>query len=70
VATIIVIVTDVATYEPDEVAPTKDDYVLKEFPPAAADPTLRHTVLPRTAVSNAARLYAHRSHNIHHSRVE
>ena len=33
VATIIVIVTDVATYEPDEVAPTKNDYVLKEFPP-------------------------------------
>ena len=32
-ATIIVIVTDVATYEPDEVAPTKNDYVLKEFPP-------------------------------------
>jgi hypothetical protein len=39
-APILVIVADVATYEPDEVAVSKDDDMLEEFPPAAPDPAL------------------------------
>ncbi len=40
--TVLVMVANVRAYEPEEVALTKDDYVIQEFPAATADPTLRH----------------------------
>ncbi len=52
-------VANVRTYELDEVALTKNDYVFQEFPAATANPTLRHAVLPRTAERDAARSRTH-----------
>ena len=46
VATVLVIVADVSSHEPDEMTCAENHDVLKELATAAADPPLRGSVLP------------------------
>ena len=46
VATVLVIVADVSSHEPDEMTCAENHDVLKELATAAADPPLRSSVLP------------------------
>lgn len=67
---VVVIVADVTTYESNGVAPTKHDHVLKEFSATVPDSALRHRILPRTAISDAAGLNPHRPDSVHDGRIE
>ena len=50
--------------------PVKDDHVIEQFSPAAANPPLRDTVLPWTSVSGAAGFYTHGLDESHHLGAE
>ena len=63
-ATVFVVVADVAPYEANEMTLAEDDYVLKELSTTAADPSLGRPVLPRAAVGDTNRLCAHRPDDI------
>jgi hypothetical protein len=43
-APVFVIIAEVATYEPDKMAPIKDDHVLENLPSATTDPAFRHRI--------------------------
>ena len=51
---IFVVVAKVRTHKPDKMISVKDDHVIEQLPPAAAYPSLRDAILPRTAASSAA----------------
>ena len=53
VATVLMIVADVSSHEPDEMTCTENHDVLKELATAAADPPLRGSVLPWAAKRSA-----------------
>ena len=53
VATVLMIVADVSSHEPDEMTCTENHDVLKELAAAAADPPLRGSVLPWAAKRSA-----------------
>ena len=53
VATVLVIVADVSSHEPDEMTCAENHDVLKELATAAADPPLRSSVLPWAAKRSA-----------------
>jgi len=55
-ATILVIVAGVRPHEANEMTLAKDDYVIEELAPTAADPALGCPVLPRAPIRNANRL--------------
>ena len=63
--TVFVMVGEARACEPDEVALAKHEHMLEEFSTEPSDPTFRDAILPRTAVSVATRLYAHRLHDCH-----
>ena len=53
VATVLMIVADVSSHEPDEMTCAENHHVLKELATAAADPPLRGSVLPWAAKRSA-----------------
>ena len=53
VATVLMIVADVSSHEPDEMTRAENHDVLKELATAAADPPLRSSVLPWAAKRSA-----------------
>ena len=53
VATVLMIVADVSSHEPNEMTCTENHDVLKELVTAAADPPLRSSVLPWAAKRSA-----------------
>jgi hypothetical protein len=56
VNSVLMIVTDVITHQPTQVIFIQDDHVVQQFPSAAADPTLRDSLLPRTLVGGSDQL--------------
>ena len=67
---ILVIVLEVGTYQPDEMALAKDDDMLEKLPPATTDPSVCHWILPRTPVRRSGGFGAHGLHESHHGRTE
>ncbi len=66
VATVLVIVADVGSHEPDEMTFAKDHDVLKELATTAPDPTFGRPVLPWTAVRGSMWFRAHPLDEIDH----
>ena len=58
-APIFVVVLEVRTHKPDKMIPVKHDHMIEQFSSTTANPSLRDTILPRTAVSGAAWLDTH-----------
>ena len=56
VASISRVVVHVFTKKAPEVPLMEDDHAIEQLPPAAADPALRHAILPGTAIGGALRL--------------
>ena len=56
VAPICAVVLNVLSEKPPQVALVKHDHPIEQLPPAAADPALRHAILPGTAIGGALRL--------------
>ena len=48
--TIVMVIRQVRTNELPEVSVAQDDHVLEQLPPTAPDPSLRHRILPGTAL--------------------
>src|SRR6516165_2387029 len=47
---IVVVILEVISKQPTEMGFVQDDHVVQQFPPTTSHPTLRHTVLPGTAI--------------------
>ena len=67
---ILVIVLEVGTYQPNEVAFAENHNVFVKLPPTVADPAFGHRILPRTPVRRSCRFGAHGPHESHHRRTE
>ncbi len=67
---VVVIISQVAVHKPSEMTLVENDDVLEEFSTTAANPALRHRVLPGTAVGDATRLGAHGFHEPYDGRTE
>ena len=63
VRTIVVVVRDVLADQAQQMTVVKDDDMVEELAPDAADPTFGDTVLPRAPWRGAGRLRAERSHH-------
>src|SRR6516162_9566455 len=63
---IVVVILEVISKQPAEMGFVQDDHVVQKFPLTTSHPTLRHTVLPGTAISRSdqltAKVFQHRRH--------
>src|SRR6516162_10260993 len=63
---IVVVILEVISKQPTEMGFVQDDHVVQKFPPTTSHPTLRHAVLPGTAISRSdqlsAKVFQHRRH--------
>src|SRR6516225_10194245 len=48
---IVVVILEIISNQPAEMGFVEDDHVVQQFPPTTSHPTLRHAVLPGTAIS-------------------
>lgn len=63
---VLVVVEQVGRHQPLEMPLIQDDHVVQQVAPATSNPTLRHTVLPRTAKGRACGLASHVPHRRNH----
>ena len=68
--TIVMVIRQVRTNELPEVSVAQDDHVLEQLPPTAPDPSLRHRILPGTAVCRSGGLGSHSLHEPHYGWTE
>src|ERR1035437_142443 len=67
---VVVVITDVVLYEAFQMPLIQDDHMVEKIPAAVADPTFRHTVLPRTSETGPFGLNAEALHCIDHLRIK
>jgi len=70
VASVFVVVVDVAPHEPEKISLANYHDVVEKLTPATADPSFGRTVLPGTAKRNADGLYARRFDELNHGGAE
>jgi hypothetical protein len=58
---VVVIVANIISEQTPQVAPVQSDHVIQQVTPAALNPTLRNSILPRTPQRSADTLDLHRS---------
>src|SRR6516225_4230603 len=63
---IVVVILEIISNQPAEMGFVEDDHVVQQFPPTTSHPTLRHAVLPGTAIGPSdqltAKVFQHRRH--------
>src|ERR1035437_842862 len=62
VSSVLVIIADTLTHEAFQMALIDNDHMVHQFAAATTDPTLRHTVLPRTSETGPLRLNRSEEH--------
>src|SRR5260370_71393 len=70
VSSVLVIIADVLIHEAFRMALIDNDHMVHQFAAATTDPTLRHTVLPRTSETGPLRLNTEALRRVGHLRVK
>src|ERR1039457_1500743 len=70
VGPVLVIIADILTHEPFQMALIHNDHMVQQFAAATTDPTLRHTVLLRTSETGPLRLDTEALRRVGHLRVK
>ena len=67
---IVVIILEVISNQPPQMGFAQHDHVVQQFPPTTSHPTLRHAVLPGTAIGPSDQLTAKVFQHCRHLSVE
>ena len=66
VGAVLVVVVDIRGEQPFQMRFVDDDHLIQQFAPAAADPALGHTILPRTTDDSPHGLDVHGANSLGH----